>query len=413
MWFAGIDWADKQHDVVVLDAMGQRLSTRRYPHSAEGRASLTIDWRGLGASPEEVVCVVEMRQGLLIAALREAGLWVAPVTPKTVDRTRPASGAKSDPLDALLLARAGRRNWPDLRRLQPDSPLRADLKALTRDQASLIRQQTRLVNHLTACLKAYYPVALALFDKLTRPVAQAFLSAFPTLEEARAASEEEVQQVLRTARCPASAHKAARFCAILRRAQLAASPALARAKARAKARYALALVAQLALIHQHLLEYDRALGKLFHQHADRALFASLPGAGRRLAPRLFAEWGEDRSRFSSATQLQALAGTAPVVVQSGASRRGRQRTGCVKPLRAALYQLARESLLFEDWAAAYYRRKRQEGKRARRTRWRCAPYPIALSNHWLRLLYARWSRGEVYQRERFLVAQQAHAQSAA
>jgi transposase len=185
MWFAGIDWADKHQDVVVLDAMGQRLSTRRYLHSAEGLASLAADLRTLGTSPEEVVCVVEMRQGLLIAALLEAGLWVAPVNPKTVDRTRPAAGAKSDQLDALLLARAGRSGWPDLRRLQPDAPLLAERKALTRDQASLIRQQTRLVNQLTACLNASYPVALELFDKLTRPVAQAFLSAFPTLEAAR------------------------------------------------------------------------------------------------------------------------------------------------------------------------------------------------------------------------------------
>jgi transposase len=349
MWFAGIDWADKHHDVVVLDAEGQRLSTRRYLHSAEGLASLTADLRTLGASPEEVVCVVEMRQGLLIAALLEAGLWGAPVNPKTVDRTRPASGAKSDPLDALLLARAGRRNWPDLRRLQPDSPLVAELKALRRDQASLIRQQTRLVNQLIACLKAYYPVALALVDKLTRPVAQALLTAFPTLEEARAASEEEVERVLRTAHCPSSAQKATRFRAILHRAQLVASPALVHAKAR----YALALVAQLALIHRQLLDCDRAIGDLFRQHEASALFASLPGAGRRLAPRLFAAWGEDRTRFSSAAQVQALAGTAPVVVQSGASGRGRQRTGCVKPLRAALYQLARESLLFEGWAGAY------------------------------------------------------------
>jgi transposase len=344
MWFAGIDWADKHPDVVVLDATGQRLTTRRYLHSAEGLASLTADLRTLGASPEEVVCVVEMRQGLLIAALLEAGLWVAPVNPKTVDRTRPASGAKSDQLDALLLARAGRSGWPDLRRLQPDAPLLAELKTLTRDQASLIRHQTRLVNQLTACLKAYYPVALELFDKLTRPVVHAFLTAFPTREAARAASEEEVQQVLRTARCPSSAHKAARFRASLHRAQLVAIRALVRAKAR----YALALVAQLAVIHQQLLEYDRAMGEPFGQHEDSALFGSLPGAGRRRAPRLFAEWGDDRARFSSAAQLQALAGTAPVVVQSRTSRRVRQRTGCVKPLRAALYQLARESLLFEE-----------------------------------------------------------------
>src|SRR5262249_9687116 len=108
MWLAGIGWAGKDHDVVVLDAAGQRVSARRFLHSAEGLASMTADLRALAPSPDQVVCVVEMTQGLLITALLEAGLWVAPVNPKTVDRTRPASGAKSDPLDALRVARAGR-----------------------------------------------------------------------------------------------------------------------------------------------------------------------------------------------------------------------------------------------------------------------------------------------------------------
>jgi hypothetical protein len=84
----------------------------------------------------------------------------------------------------------------------------------------------------------------------------------------------------------------------------------------------------------------------------------------------------------------------------------RQRTGCVKPLRAVLYQLARASLLFEDWAAAYYRRKRGEGKTY-------AMAVRALANQWVRLLYALWSRGQVYQRDRFLAAQQAHTAPAA
>jgi hypothetical protein len=81
-WFAGIDWADKHHDGVVLDAMGQRLSTRRYPHSAEGLASLTANLRALGSSPEEVVCVVEMRQGRLIAALLRGGAVGRPCQPQ-------------------------------------------------------------------------------------------------------------------------------------------------------------------------------------------------------------------------------------------------------------------------------------------------------------------------------------------
>jgi len=63
-------------------------------------------------------------------------------------------------IDAYLLAKHGRAECADLRRLSPDSPTVAELKALTRDQDALIQMQTRLVNQLTARLKAYYPVAL-------------------------------------------------------------------------------------------------------------------------------------------------------------------------------------------------------------------------------------------------------------
>jgi len=265
MWFAGIDWADKHHDVVVLDVAGQQVLSRRVAHSAEGLASLTAELRALAPAPEEVVCVVERAHGLLIAALLEAGLWVAPVNPKTVDRTRPASGAKSDQLDALLLARAGRSAWPDLRRWRPDTPVLAELKTLTRDEASLIRQQTRVVNQLLACLKAYYPVVTELFDKLTRPVAHAFLRAFPTLAQARAASEAELRTVLHAAHCPSSAQKAARFWATLHAPQLEASPPLVQAKAR----FALALVAQLEVLHQR----DRFLAA---QQAHALLHATPP-----------------------------------------------------------------------------------------------------------------------------------------
>jgi len=47
-------------------------------------------------------------------------------------------------------------------------------------------------------------------------------------------------------------------------------------------------------------------------HADSDAFSSLPGAGKRLALRLLAEWGDDRARYTDATSVQALAGTSPV-----------------------------------------------------------------------------------------------------
>jgi transposase len=127
---------------------------------------------------------VETNHGLLISSLLEAGFLVYPVNPKTVDRRRKPSGAKTDAIDAYLLARTGRSDLRGLRPLNPDSPLVQELKGLSRDLETLIQNQTRLVNQLTACLKAYYPVALELFSKLHQPVTLAFLKAYPTLEQA-------------------------------------------------------------------------------------------------------------------------------------------------------------------------------------------------------------------------------------
>src|SRR5207247_982702 len=103
---------------------------------------------------------------------------------KTVERKRKASGAKTDLIDAYLLAKHGRAEFADLRRLEPDSSQVAELKALTRDQDALIQMQTRLVNQLTACLKAYYPVALTLFTKLQQKSTLLFLQTYPTPQTA-------------------------------------------------------------------------------------------------------------------------------------------------------------------------------------------------------------------------------------
>jgi transposase len=137
---------------------------------------------------------------LLIAHLLEAGWPVYPVNPRTVDRRRSASGAKSDTIDAYLLAKTGRADLADLHRLTPDSEKMTELKLLTRDQDALIHMQTRLVNQLTACLKAYYPVALELFAKLHQKSTLLFLQTYPSPQEAMAASVEQILDVLRQAR---------------------------------------------------------------------------------------------------------------------------------------------------------------------------------------------------------------------
>jgi transposase len=282
----------------------------------EGLAQLSALVRGLvtpGGQLEDVVCLVETTQGLLLTALLEAGLRVYPVNPRSVDGLRPPSGVKTDALDALLLARKGRSDWPELRILHSDSPLLQELKIRTRDLTGLLAEQTRLVTELTACLKAYYPSALTCFGGLTRHVTQAFLACFPSPERAQAAAVEEFAQVLRAVHYPQPQHKAPALWEQFHRPHLQAAAGVARAKQRLM----LALLAQLQLVGEQIAAYDQAIGELCAQHADSTLFARRPGAGRCLAPRLLAEWGDDRTRYGSAACVQALAGTAPVLLQSG------------------------------------------------------------------------------------------------
>src|SRR5262244_1135919 len=191
MWYVGIDWADQHHEVVVIDEQGKQLAKKRVAHSAEGVAELLRFVKGIGdvqQHADHVACMLETNRGLLITALLEAGLPVYPVNPKTLEKWRRPSGAKTDAIDAFLLARKGRSDLDQLRRLEPDSALVQELKQLTRDQDGLIQMQTRLLNQLSACLKAYYPVALHLFTQLQQKTTLAFLQAFPTLDQVQQAT---------------------------------------------------------------------------------------------------------------------------------------------------------------------------------------------------------------------------------
>src|ERR1700736_2523779 len=210
MWYAGIDWANDHHDAVVIDEKGHQVGSLRIDHSPQGMSKLHTFLEQITGphQRENLACIIETTPGLLIAFLLEAGWPVYPVNPRTVDRRRSASGAKTDTIDAYLLAKTGRADLADLHRLTPDSDLVQELKTLTRDQDALIQMQTRLVNQLTACLKAYYPVALEVFGQLHQPSTLAFLRAYPTLPAARAASVEELTVLLKQARYPGARQKA-------------------------------------------------------------------------------------------------------------------------------------------------------------------------------------------------------------
>ncbi|HEY7416075.1 MAG TPA: IS110 family transposase [Ktedonobacteraceae bacterium] len=401
MWYAGIDWADAKHDIVVIDETGRRVASLQVEHTASGLNKLISFLRDL-APLDQIACIIETKHGLLISTLLEAGVPLYPVNPKTIDRKRAPSGAKTDLIDAYLLAKHGRAEFVDLRRLEPDSPIIAELKALTRDQDALIQMQTRLVNQLTACLKAYYPVALSLFSKLPQKSTLLFLQAYPTLSTVQAAAHEHLVAQLKQAGHPRPEKAAAKILEAVHQPQLQADAVTIRTKSRLM----LVLVAQLLPLLEQIAAYDKEITALFLTHADSHIFASLPGAGKRLAPRLLAEWGDDRSRYAETRSIQALAGTCPVPWKSGEFATVHQRFACLKPLRNALHQFAWQSTHQETWANDYYQRKRSEGKSH-------SMALRALANVWVRLLFAMWRKRETYQPRVFEAARQLHSTTAA
>jgi hypothetical protein len=89
MWFAGIDWADRHHDTVVIDEAGRKVAQLRVEHSPQGLKKLVSFLREI-APLDQIACILETNHGLLITALLEAGLALYPVNPKTIDRKRAA-----------------------------------------------------------------------------------------------------------------------------------------------------------------------------------------------------------------------------------------------------------------------------------------------------------------------------------
>ncbi len=402
MWYVGLDWADTHHDVEVMDEAGKRVAVRRFAHSHQGLNSMKAFLLSIAPSPEHLACIVETNHGLLITFLLEADIPVYPVNPKSANQLRKAAGAKTDQIDAHLLAKIGRLDLAELRRLEPDSPIVGELKTLTRDQDSLIQTQTRLVNQLTACLKEYYPAALKLFSKLQQRSSLIFLQTYPTPQTAQAASLQEIAATLRSAGHTRAKQYAPKIFEELHRPQLVAKEMIVRAKSRLM----LSLVRQLQPVIEDIESLEKEISALFLTHPDHEIWSSLPRVAERLAPRLLAEWGDDRSRYSDANSVQALAGTAPVPFQSGNFAKAHKRMACLKPLRNVLYQFAWQSTMQEEWALDYYQRKRTEGKTH-------SMALRALGNGWVRILYRMWMDETNYQPETFEAAQLAHAKRVA
>ncbi len=395
--FAGFDWATEKHDVAVVDRQGQVVLKLEFPDTAEGWALLRDKLVPLG----KIGVAVETSRGPAVERLLDLGLTVFPMNPKAAERFRDRkapSGVKDDLLDAWAFADALRSDGQAWRPLLPQDPLTQLLRLLCRDEIGLIELRTSLVLQLKEALREYYPAALEAFDDWVIVAAWEFIVQFPTPQALVKAGKRQWQKFLHAHRLYRP-ETAAKRLEIFARADKFASPSAA--VTAAKSLLAVTLAKQLRMLESQIAEYRRQIEKLFADHPDSDIFNSLPGAGRKLAPRLLAELGDNREVFQTAQSLQSFAGTAPVTRQSGKSRFVVIRRMCNKTLRTTIHLWADESRKECAWAESYYQQKKRQGhKHAQALR--------CLGQRWLKIVWKMWTTHTTYDEARHMMNMVSH-----
>ena len=396
-YFAGFDWADDHHDVVVLDRQGAIIDQWTFEHTVDGWTECR---RKLAACGGKLAVALETSRGLAIDELLRAELTLYPVHPVAASRLRDRkapSGAKNDRLDAWALAEGLRLDGHAWKPLAPEEPITLELRLLCRDEVALIQQRTVLVNQLLAALKEYYPTAVEAFDDWTTASAWDFIIEFPTPERLAKAGRRHWEKFLHAHKLWRPQTSQHRLDAFARALEWKPSTAVVAAKSR----LATSQVSLLHCLQAELDCYRTRIEELFASHPDHHLFGSLPGAGPTLAPRLLGELGQNRQSFDSPQSLQCFAGTAPVSFQSGQIHRVRIRRQCNRFLRHALHLFARCSLPKSAWAEAYYQSQRARGK-SHACALRC------LAHRWLEILWKMWQDRRPYDAELHLANLKKH-----
>jgi transposase len=314
----GVDVHKQSVTAVVVDEAGRMLDERTILVGSDE----LIDWAS-GLSGERLWAVEDCRQltRWLERQLLGRGEEVVRVPPKLMAPERRAgrSRGKSDPIDALAVARAALRE-PGLSRPRPDEPVFRDLKLLVDYRDDLVDERRRAQQRLRWHLHQLDPAFAVPAKALDRP---------------------------------AHLERVGRW--------------LARREQELQARLARELVHRCRSLNRRILELDRELEVRTTELAPALL--ELPGCGAVTAAKLLAEIGPI-DRFQSDAQLARHGGVAPLEASSGRVQRHRLDRGGNRQLNCALYRIAITQARCHPAARVYLERKQAEGK-SRREAIRC------------------------------------------
>ena len=310
----GIDPHKQTHSAVATDELGRQLAQRTQPAKSDGFGALLVWARELD---EERVWVIEDCRhvsGPFERFLLDRGEVVVRLPPQLMAGARDSvrERGKSDPIDALAVARAALRegieNLPKARLSGPELEIR--LLAVHRER--LVTARVRLINELRWQLHDLWPdweVPKRVLISATwqRKIARRLAGAQPSVRVTIARDE----------------------------------------------------IRRIADLTRTITDLYRQLAVLVKQHAPDLLAEK--GLGVLLAAKLIGEIaGIDR--FKTDAKLARMAGCAPIPVSSGRTDRHRLDRGGNRQLNHAIHMYAICRIRHDPQTAVYIDKQRKAGK---------------------------------------------------
>lgn len=307
MVIVGIDAHKRTHTAVAIDEAGRKLGEKTTRATTTEANLELIRWAdSFGACRRFAVEDCRHLSRRLEADLLAAGEQIVRVPPKMMAHARDAARTygKSDPIDALAVARAAWRE-PDLPLARLDGPSR-DLRLLVDHREDLVRERTSQVNRLRWHLHELDPA----WDPAPRVLVR-----FKHLD-ATAARLEGIEGTV--------------------------------------AWIARELVATIRELCVGANELERRIGEIVSRLAPALL--QMAGVGALTAAKIVGEVADVR-RFRSKDAFARHNGTAPLPVWSGNRVRHRlSRTGN-RQLNASIHRIAITQMRIHDDAKAYLERR--------------------------------------------------------
>ena len=357
MFFVGIDVSSAKHDCCILDCSQKMIRSFMIVNSREGFSALSATLTEL-AAPENIKIGLEAT-GIygdnLANFLRRKGFNVCTINPLLCKKHQNATTlrkTKNDRSDAKNIALIVASED-----LQPDQVVSyhiVELKSLSRARFLTVKDRSSLKNKVKRLVTVLFPELLDVFTDLFGASGMALMTRYPSAKALAACNLDTLTELLKTASRGRFGRERAEALRKLAKESIGSFSESAVFQLRL-------LLKRIELLNAQVEMYDDEIRRLMDLLDSPIL--SVPGIGYTLGAMILSEIG-DIKRFSSPAKLLAFAGLEPSVYQSGKFNpaSGKMVKRGSPFLRWALLQVATYAPASSITFAAYYVKKRSEGK---------------------------------------------------